>query len=58
MEAAEREGNAAVTYEGYMVDYAMVTTARELLDLAASIEDRSGAVGSGAAGGRNNEGGA
>ena len=38
MEAAEREGNAAVTYEGHMVDYAMVTTARELLDLAASIE--------------------
>ena len=40
MEAAEREGNAAVTYEGHMVDYAMVTTARELLDLAASIEAR------------------
>ena len=40
MEAAEREGSAAVTYEGHMVDYAMVTTARELLDLAASIETR------------------
>jgi len=40
MEAAEREGNAAVTYEGNMVDYAMVATARELLDLAASIETR------------------
>ena len=38
MEAAEREGSAAVTYEGDMVDYAMVTTARELLDLAASID--------------------
>ena len=42
MEAAEREGNAAVTYEGNMVDYAMVTTARELLDLAASIDAHSG----------------
>ena len=38
MEAAEREGSAAVTYEGDMVDYAMVTTARELLDLATSID--------------------
>ena len=55
MEAAEREGSAAVTYEGDMVDYAMVTTARELLDLAASIEARSGAAGS-SAGGRKNEG--
>ena len=43
MEAAESgKGNAAVTYEGHMVDYAMVTTARELLDLAASIDARSG----------------
>ena len=55
MEAAERSGSAAVTYEGDMVDYAMVTTARELLDLAASIEARSGAAGS-RAGGRKNEG--
>ena len=55
MEAAERSGSAAVTYEGDMVDYAMVTTARELLDLAASIEARSGAAGS-SAGGRKNEG--
>lgn len=37
MEAAERAGSAAVVYEGDMVDYAMVATARELLDLAASI---------------------
>ena len=50
MEAAEREGNAAVTYEGHMVDYAMVTTARELLDFAASIETPAGT--------RTNEGGA
>ena len=55
MDAAERGGSAAVTYEGDMVDYAMVTTARELLDLAASIEARSGAAGS-RAGGRRNEG--
>ena len=55
METAERSGSAAVTYEGDMVDYAMVTTARELLDLAASIEARSGAAGS-RAGGRKNEG--
>ena len=55
MEAAERSGSAAVTYEGDMVDYAMVTTARELLALAASIEARSGAAGS-RAGGRKNEG--
>ena len=55
MEAAERSGSAAVTYEGDMVDYAMVTTARELLALAASIEARSGAAGA-SAGGRKNEG--
>ena len=42
MEAAEREGSAAVTYEGGMVDYAMVATARELLDLAAAIGERDG----------------
>ncbi len=42
MEAAERKGSAAVTYEGLMVDYAMVTTARELLALADAIETRSG----------------
>ena len=38
MEAAERQGSAAVTYEGDMVDYAMVETARELLELAASLD--------------------
>ena len=46
MEAAEREGSAAVTYEGDMVDYAMVATARELLDLAAAL----GVGGAGGAG--------
>ena len=34
MEAAEREGRAAVTFDGLMVDQAMVATARELLALA------------------------
>ncbi len=52
MEAAEREGSAAVTYEGDMVDYAMVTTARELLDLAAAIEAGSGPGGARSAPGR------
>lgn len=37
MAAAEAEGRAAVVYEGDMVDYAMVATARELLALAASL---------------------
>ena len=46
MAAAEREGSAAVTYEGDMVDYAMVTTARELLDLAASIDAGAARAGS------------
>ena len=50
METAEREGNAAVTYEGHMVDYAMVTTARELLDLAASIDARDRGDGAGTRG--------
>jgi citrate lyase subunit beta/citryl-CoA lyase len=35
---AEREGHAAVIYEGDMVDYAMVTTAKELLAFAESID--------------------
>ena len=48
MEAAERAGSAAVTYEGQMVDYAMVATARELLALADMLEVRSGGRGSGA----------
>ena len=34
MAAAEREGSAATIYEGDLVDYAMVPTARELLELA------------------------
>ncbi|MGD9600370.1 MAG: CoA ester lyase [Gammaproteobacteria bacterium] len=37
MAAAEADGRAAVVYEGDMVDYAMVATARELLALAASL---------------------
>ncbi len=37
MEEAERKGIAAVTYRGDMVDEAMVKTAREMLDFAASI---------------------
>ena len=37
MEEAERQGTAAVTYEGVMVDLAMAKTSRQLLDLAQSI---------------------
>ncbi|MDH3603066.1 MAG: CoA ester lyase [Candidatus Tectomicrobia bacterium] len=37
MEEAERQGTAAVTYEGVMVDIAMVKTSRQILDLAQSI---------------------
>ncbi|MGE3846471.1 MAG: CoA ester lyase [Gammaproteobacteria bacterium] len=37
MAAGEAEGRAAVIYEGDMVDYAMVATARELIALAESI---------------------
>lgn len=37
MEEAERQGTAAVTYEGVMVDIAMVKTSRQILDLARSI---------------------
>ena len=37
MEEASRQGIAAVTYKGDMVDEAMVKTAREMLDFAASI---------------------
>jgi citrate lyase subunit beta/citryl-CoA lyase len=36
-EEAERSGRASVVYEGDMIDYAMVKTAREMLDFAASI---------------------
>jgi citrate lyase subunit beta/citryl-CoA lyase len=37
MEDAERQGRAAVTYKGDMVDEAMVKTAREMLGFARSI---------------------
>jgi citrate lyase subunit beta / citryl-CoA lyase len=37
MAAAEADGSAAVIYDGDMVDYAMVTTAKELIALAESI---------------------
>ena len=37
MEAGERQGTAAVTYAGAMVDIAMVKTARQLLALAREI---------------------
>lgn len=36
-EEGEAKGNAAVVYEGDMIDYAMVKTAREMLDFAKSI---------------------
>mgnify|MGYP000892731217 CR=1 FL=1 len=42
MAAAEARGDAAVIYEGDMVDYAMVATARELIALAESIEAAGG----------------
>jgi len=37
MEAAERQGTAAVTYQGAMVDIAMVKTAQEVLALAQAV---------------------
>jgi citrate lyase subunit beta/citryl-CoA lyase len=37
MEDATKQGIAAVTYKGDMVDDAMVKTAREMLDFARSI---------------------
>ncbi len=37
MDAAERQGIAAVTYQGTMVDIAMVKTAREVLALAQAV---------------------
>jgi citrate lyase subunit beta/citryl-CoA lyase len=36
-EEAEKSGTAAVVYEGDMIDYAMVKTAREMLAFAESI---------------------
>jgi citrate lyase subunit beta/citryl-CoA lyase len=37
MEEAERQGTAAVTYEGAMVDIAMVKTSQQILDMARAI---------------------
>ncbi|ETW99218.1 MAG: hypothetical protein ETSY2_41330 [Candidatus Entotheonella gemina] len=37
MEEAERQGTAAVAYEGAMVDIAMVKTSRQLLELAQAV---------------------
>ncbi len=37
MEEAERQGTAAVTYAGTMVDIAMVKTSQQLLELAQAI---------------------
>jgi citrate lyase subunit beta / citryl-CoA lyase len=37
MEEAERRGTAAVTYQGAMVDIAMVKTAQQVLALARAI---------------------
>jgi citrate lyase subunit beta/citryl-CoA lyase len=37
MEEAERQGTAAVTYEGNMVDIAMLKTSQQLLELARAI---------------------
>jgi len=37
LEEAEREGTAALVYEGEMIDYAMAKTAREMLTFAESI---------------------
>lgn len=37
MEAAERQGTAAVTYDGTMVDIAMVKTSRQVLELAQAL---------------------
>jgi citrate lyase subunit beta/citryl-CoA lyase len=37
MENAERQGTAAVTYQGAMVDIAMVKTAQQVLALARAV---------------------
>ncbi|MBU4566297.1 MAG: CoA ester lyase [Desulfarculus sp.] len=37
-EEAEKQGHAAVVYEGDMVDYAMVQTAKDILDFAESLK--------------------
>ena len=41
MEEAERQGTAAVTYQGAMVDIAMMKTAQQVLALACAIEARN-----------------
>jgi citrate lyase subunit beta/citryl-CoA lyase len=41
MEDAERQGTAAVTYQGAMVDIAMVQTARQMLALARAMSARN-----------------
>lgn len=40
-EEAEKQGHAAVVYEGDMVDYAMVQTAKDVLAFAESLQDRN-----------------
>jgi citrate lyase subunit beta/citryl-CoA lyase len=40
-EEAENQGHAAVVYEGDMVDYAMVQTAKDVLAFAESLKDRN-----------------
>jgi citrate lyase subunit beta/citryl-CoA lyase len=41
MENAERQGTAAVTYQGAMVDIAMVKTAQQMLALARTMTARN-----------------
>ena len=41
MEEAERQGTAAVTYQGAMVDIAMMKTAQQVLALACAIDARN-----------------
>jgi citrate lyase beta subunit len=41
MEDAERQGTAAVTYQGAMVDIAMVKTAQHILALARALTARN-----------------
>jgi citrate lyase beta subunit len=37
MEVAERQGTGAVTYQGAMVDIAMVKTAQQVLEFARAV---------------------
>ena len=41
IEEAERQGTAAVTYQGAMVDIAMMKTAQQVLALACAIDARN-----------------